>query len=431
MTGSPTGGRTPLWGLLLADSISLTGNTLTMVAVPWFVLQTTGSAVQTGLAGAALVLPNLLSGFLTGPVVDRLGLRKASIVSDLASGATVAAIPMLHLSGALTFETLLGLVFLGTFLDIPGETARKALLPDVALLAGTSLERTTSVREGAARVAQMAAGPLAGFLIALIGPAQVLLVDAATFGLSALLVWGLVPARKPVQGQAVGGYLSQLREGLRFIWDDRLIRAVLAMVMITNLLDYGVFAVLFPLYADEVLGGPTALGLIIGAFGIGSVLGAVVYGAVGDRLPKRLTFLLAFLIGGSPRLFLLAAQPGLEVILPSYLVLGIATGAINPLLLVVAYQRIPAVIRGRAFGVTRAAAWGAMPLGTILAGYLADAFGLRATVFVFASAYLLASLSPAIGKVWLQMDDVGTRPDRSNRTGESGHSGSVPCPPDV
>lgn len=115
-----------------------------------------------------------------------------------------------------------------------------------------------------------------------------LFIDAATLAISASLIWRLVPP--PAQEKttdAAGGYLGGLREGVRLVWNDRLIRAVLAMVMVTNLLDFGVSAVLFPVYADRVLGGAADLGLIIGAFGVGSVLGALAYGAIGPRLPKR------------------------------------------------------------------------------------------------------------------------------------------------
>lgn len=384
------------------------GNTITMVAVPWFVLQNTGSAALTGVAGSALMLPNLLSGLFGGPLIDRIGHRRASILSDLASGLTVAAIPVLHLTGALSYPILLALVFLGTLLDVPGELARRALLPDVAESAGASLERATSTREGAARVAQMAGPPLAGLLIALLGPAQALFADAATFAVSALLVWRFVPQPARDEESRPGGYVSELRAGLGLVWSDRLIRAVLAMVMITNLLDFGVFAVLYPLYADQVLGGPADLGLMIGAFGVGSVLGAIAYGAVGERLPRRLTFFLAFLIAGAPRLFLLAAEPGLEVILPVFLLLGIASGSINPLLMVVAYERIPAGARGRVIGVIRAATWGAMPVGTLLAGFLAESIGLAASLLIVGVAYLVATLSPAVGQVWSQMDRVGS-----------------------
>ena len=109
-------GRGPLWALISGDSISIAGNTLTMVAVPWFVLQTTASAALTGVAGSVLVLPNLISGLFGGPLVDRLGHRKVRIVSDLASGLTVAAIPVLHLSIILNYPILLMLIFLGTLL---------------------------------------------------------------------------------------------------------------------------------------------------------------------------------------------------------------------------------------------------------------------------------------------------------------------------
>jgi MFS family permease len=250
----------------------------------------------------------------------------------------------------------------------------------------------------------MVGGPLAGFLIALIGAAQTLFVDAATFGISALLIWWLVPKPVSQPHQAGAGYLAGLREGLHFVWNDRLIRAVLAMVMVTNLLDYGASVVLFTLYADQVLGGPAPLGLMIGAFGIGSVLGAFGYGVVGERLPKRWTFLLAFAVGGAPRFFLLAAQPGLAVILASYVALGAIGGVINPLLMVVVYGRVPADARGRIFGVLRAAAWGAMPIGTVIAGYLAQSVGLLTSLMIVGGAYLLATLSPAMGKVWSEMD---------------------------
>ena len=397
--------RGALWALIGGDSVSITGNTLTMVAVPWFVLQTTGSAALTGVAGSALVLPNLISGVLGGPLVDRLGHRRVSIVSDLASGVTVAAIPLLHLANALNYPVLLVLIFLGTLLDVPGEIARRALLPDVAEQTTVPLERATSVREGAVRVAQMVGAPLAGFLIALLGAAQALFVDAATFAISALLVWRFVLRQTTVhESERRGAYLTALRGGLSLVWNDRLMRAILAMLMIANLLDFGLLAVLFPLYADQVLSGPTDLGLMIGAFAMGSLLGTIAYGALGPRLPRRLTFFIVFLISGAPRLFLLAAQPGLVIILPVFLVLGIAGGAINPLLMVVAYERIPATARGRVIGVIRAASWGAMPLGTLLAGFLSESIGLGTALLILGTLYLLATLSPAIGRVWSEMD---------------------------
>ena len=104
-TGAGAGaeGRVPLFALLLANAVSLTGNTLTFVAVPWFVLQTTGSAARTGLAGGAAFLAAVLAGLFGGPIVDRLGFRRTSVLADLASCASVAAIPLLHNTVGLAF----------------------------------------------------------------------------------------------------------------------------------------------------------------------------------------------------------------------------------------------------------------------------------------------------------------------------------------
>lgn len=93
------------------------GNVLAFVAIPWFVLQTTGSAAKTGLIGGAFLLAAVVAGVVGGPVVDRLGFKRASIVADLAGAVTVALIPLLYQTIGLAFWQLLMLVFLGGFLD--------------------------------------------------------------------------------------------------------------------------------------------------------------------------------------------------------------------------------------------------------------------------------------------------------------------------
>src|SRR3990172_12804171 len=86
----------PLYSLFTANAVSLVGNVFSMIAIPWFVLQTTGSAAQTGVTGFFTILPVVLAGFLGGTLIDRLGYKRTSIVADLASGVTVALIPLLH-----------------------------------------------------------------------------------------------------------------------------------------------------------------------------------------------------------------------------------------------------------------------------------------------------------------------------------------------
>src|SRR5580765_3386575 len=124
-----TRSRLPILSLFAANAVSLSGNMAALVAIPWFVLQTTGSASKTGITAFAGLLPVILSGFFGGALVDRLGYRRMSIIGDLASAISVAAIPILHSTIGLEFWQLVVLVFLGGLLDAPGGTARTSLLP--------------------------------------------------------------------------------------------------------------------------------------------------------------------------------------------------------------------------------------------------------------------------------------------------------------
>ena len=108
----------PLIALLTANAISMVGNVLVMVAIPWFVLQTTESAAKTGITAVFTIVPTILSTFFGGPLIDRLGYKRVSIIADLASGVAVALIPLLYLTIGLEFWQLLILVFFGALLGV-------------------------------------------------------------------------------------------------------------------------------------------------------------------------------------------------------------------------------------------------------------------------------------------------------------------------
>src|SRR5437868_3420409 len=120
---------------------------MAFIAIPWFVLQTTGSASKTGLTAAVTALPAVISAFFGGVIVDRIGYRRTSVLADLASGTAVALIPLLSATTGLAFWQLLVLVFIGNLLDAPGATSRLALSPDLAELAGVSLDRVAALND--------------------------------------------------------------------------------------------------------------------------------------------------------------------------------------------------------------------------------------------------------------------------------------------
>ena len=386
----------PLYSLFIANAISLVGNVFTMIAIPWFVLQTTGSATKTGVTGFFTILPVVLAGFLGGTIVDRLGYKRTSIISDLASGITTLLVPVLYFTIGLEFWQLMVLVFLGALLDTPGSTARSALLPELAEQAGMPIERVTSLTHVIERGARMVGAPLAGFLIGIIGTANVLWLDAASFFISAGIVWIFIPrfAAHEEKRSESGRYLDELKDGLRFIVRDTLILSIVVMIMLTNFLVAIFGGVLQPVYVKEVYGSALNLGLLIAANGAGAVIGGLIFAAIGHRLPRHATFVAAFVLTGF-RFWVYAMYPPVSVLIAVTLICSIGAGPINPIIGAIEFERIPVDMRGRVFGAITAGAWMAMPLGMLLGGVLTENLGTFVMMIALAIVYFITTLSMA------------------------------------
>lgn len=399
--------RVPLFALLGANGISMVGNVLTMLAVPWFVLQTTGSAALTGLVATFTALPAIIAAFFGGTLVDRVGYKRMSVISDVMSCVTVALIPLLYqlLGAGFAFWQLLVLVFLGALLDAPGATARLSLLPDVAKIAGMRLERVNSAAQAIQRGSNLLGAPLAGFLIAFMGPSRVLWLDAASFAISALMIAALVPSpAAPEQAEKKETrYLEDLKEGLRFIRREPVIFAIVSTVMVTNFLDAPLFAVVMPVYVKQAMGSAVNLGLIIAGFGAGAMLGTIIFGAIGHRLPRHMTFALSFILLGL-QFFFLALLPPLIFIILAFVMLGLASGPLNPIIMTVMQERVPAEMRGRVFGTMTAGAYLAVPLGMLLTGYMVEWTSVRTTLLIQACIYLVITLSLLINPALRRMN---------------------------
>ncbi len=401
---TPERNRLPLLALFAANAISMVGNVLTAIAIPWFVLQTTGSATQTGITGFFSILPVIVAGLFGGTLIDRLGYRRTSITADLASGLTVALVPLLYFSVGLQFWPLMILVFLGALLDAPGSTARAALIPDLAELAGMPIERAAATNQVIERSSRLIGAPLAGLLIAALGTANVLWVDAVSFVISAGLVAGFVTGRaaRPA-AQPRGQYFQELGEGLKFLFNDKVMLALVVFVMLTNSFDAAHGGVVQPVYMNQVFGNALDLGLLIAANGGGAVLGALIYGAIGHRLPRHATFVLMFMLT-STRFWVMALFPPLPVILLATFIASIGAGPLNPIINAVEYERIPPQMRGRVFGTITAGAWAAMPLGTLLGGVATEQLGVQTMLVLIGSIYFLTTLSMAFIPAMRQMN---------------------------
>ncbi|HKD77938.1 MAG TPA: MFS transporter, partial [Ktedonobacterales bacterium] len=247
------------------------------------------------------------------------------------------------------------------------------------------------------RVSGFIGAPLAGVLIAIIGPSNLLWLDVASFLCSAALIGWAVPPTPPIlQRTQEDGEpektLARLWEGVRFIRRDAVILSILVTVMITNLLDGALLAVVEPAYMRQVFHSALPFGVIIAAFGGGTFVGTLIFGAVGHRLPRRLTLGVGFTLAGAIRFWILLI-PLFPILVAVNVVAGLLGGGINPLIRTLLQERVPSHMRARVFGTTTAGVLIGVPLGAFLSGYVVIWMGIEATLLAMGIIYFLATAS--------------------------------------
>lgn len=397
--------RRGLYGVLTAHAVALTGTRVSAIAIPWFVLVSTGSAAQTGLVAFCEFAPYVVAKALTGPVVDRVGPRRVSIVADVVSALAVGLIPLLYALELLSFPVLLGLVAVVGAFRGPGDSAKEVFVPIVAEEARMPLERATGLAGTIERLASTIGPGIAGVVVATFGPINALTVNAITFALGAVIIASTMPRHaEPAEEEELGTYLHRLGEGFRFIRQDRLLRSVLGMVAFTNLLDAAMFAVLLPLWARDTGHGPAAIGAVGSASGICAVAGSITAAAMAHRLPRRMTYLVGFMICGAPRFLAIGFALPLPAILVVMGAAGLGAGFINPVLGAVFYERIPRHLLGRVNALGDSMSWSGIPFGGVFAAGAVALVGFAPTVFALGAAYFLATTLPGLQPGWKEMD---------------------------
>lgn len=401
--------RFPLAGLVTATTISGIGTGMTMLAIPWFVLESTGRGVDTALVVMAEIAGLLLGSTFGGPWIDRLHPRRAAVQFDLAAAVVVLSIPVLHHLDSLPQWALGSLSLLLGLSRAPGDAARQVLIPDIALRTGIAVERVTTAYDAPNQGARALGAPVAGVAIAMLGAPATLVVDAASFVVAALIT-RLTLDEALIDAEPEGGYLRQLVEGFRFLRRDRTLFAILGMIAVTNGINSGFFSVLVPVYGQEVLRSPLGVGLIFGASGAAMVLSSVLFALFGLNWRRWPVLCLCYLLVLGPRCALFLLPPNLAVLVAGSAALMLAFGPLNPIIGAIKSERTPQAYRARVFGAISAAALLGMPIGTLAAGALNDGIGLMPSIAIFTAASTAMSLCPLLFPAWRRVDEPTQHP---------------------
>lgn len=409
MTDSGPHKRLPVGGFLAGTGISLLGNVMAMIAIPWFVLETTGSASQTGFTGMAAALPMAISGMLGGPLIDRFGGRYMSIVSDLVSALAVLAIPVLYHLDMLTYPVILMLVFLGAMLDIPGITARRMLLPGFQKQAGLRAEQMNSAFEVLSNGAFMIGPAIAGVLIATMGPVNLLWITVAGFLISATGVALLAPeAEIAPRSEERQSYLESIREGISFITRTRVLLAMAMLFGISNFISNGFFSVGLPVFVYETWGTATRLGVLFTTLGVGTLLGAMLYGAIGHRLRQYRRLILVLGFSTQPIwMVVFLWTDWMPALMAAMFMIGFSAGPVNPMSVTVRFEHIPKALQGRVFATFSAITATIAPVGIAISGVIIERWGVQTGMAIFTGVYTVLAISLPLVRVFAEMDTLG------------------------
>jgi MFS family permease len=378
-----------LAAILCAELVSLSGSAMTFVALPWFVLITTGSTAKMGWVLAAELLPVGLLGIPSGSLIARLGAKRTMNLCDAARVPLMAAIPILHWSGHLTFPMLLAFTFaLGCFMA-PYYSSSRLILPEVLGEDETLVAQGGAFVQAANQVTQLAGPIIAGVLIAWIGAPGVLLIDAATYAFSFVVIFVFVRAGKPVPAdESSRGVFA----GLRYVVRDKVLGPMMAAAAFINFVAQGLIAMLPVLVLRRFDADPKIVGFFFAAFGAGALIGSLVAAQVVRKVPLLRLAGIAIVAMALP-LWLLALDLPWPVVLVVLAAFGFCAPLVNAPVLSILTVRPPEALRPKVLTAVMTISVVIGPLGFLAVGLALQYVSMGVVFLVIAAAFTAGALA--------------------------------------
>jgi MFS family permease len=379
--------RRGLAPLLAGEVVSSLGTQMTFLALPWFVLVTTGSPARMTVVSAVQLVPIALFGIPSGTLVSRLGARRTMLFGDLGRVPAMLAIPLLHEAGALSFPLLLVCVFvLGCFVA-PYFSAQRLILPELVGDDEAVVAQANAFVEGAQRATALIGPATAGVLIGVMGATNVLYLDAATFAFSAAMLAFFVPKRPPIPASDEGkGVLA----GVRYILRDRLLSAMAITSLVINAFGQMLAAGL-PVLAYQSFDSSRVAGAFFAAFGGGAVVGTIVAMRIMPRFePIRLAAV--SLVALTLPIWALGFALPVWGVVAVLFVSSLFGPLVNAPLIGLLTTRPPEAVRAKVMTAVLTFALLAGPAGLLIAGPLLESWGARPVFVLVAAGELVAAV---------------------------------------
>ncbi len=355
-----------LVGLISAELVSLTGSSMTFVALPWFVLATTGSTAKMGWVLAAEMLPIALFGIPAGTVISKLGSKRTMLICDAARGPLMLVIPILHHYGKLSFPALLAMTFAVGIFTAPYMAASRLIIPEVAGEDEQAAASVSALLSGANQLTQLAGPVLAGLLLVATSPATVLVIDAGTYVFSFLIIATVVSVGRRIEAAArQKGMLS----GVKFLFGDSLLGPITIAACVINFVAQGIIIGVEAIAWFRYDQSGHVLGYLFAGFGIGALAGALVAQQASQKVPLLKLAAVAIVAMPLPLFFLSpsTAWPVAVVIVAAF---GFFVPLVNAPIVGLLLLRTPVELRPKVVTGFMTVATMAGPFGFIAAGFL-------------------------------------------------------------
>jgi predicted MFS family arabinose efflux permease len=374
--------------------VSTLGSAASSVVYPLLILAMTDSPAAAGIAGALSSMPYLLFSLPAGALIDRWDRKRVMILCDLGRALTVLTIPVALWLDVLTIWQLYAAAFIEGSLFVFFNIAEVAALPRVVPTA--QLPQAAAQNEAAFGAAHIVGPSLGTALFQVLGRAAPFVADAVSYLVSVFTLALIRTDFRATKPATAVNLRAEILEGLRWLWRQPLIRYMAFLTGSINLANAGTGLIIIVL-AQEMGARPVDIGLIFSIGGIGGVLGSL----VGGQVQKRFSFgrVIVCLMWIDAVLFPLYA------LAPAYLLLGVVFALmyfIGPVYNVVQFSYrlalIPDALQGRVNSSFRLLAFGMMPIGAALAGWLIERVGAPATVMAFTAWFALLAIMTTLNR---------------------------------
>ena len=374
-----------LW--LVGGTISLLGDQFYLVALPWLVLQQTGSAAIMGAILMAGAIPRALLMLMGGAVSDRMSARKIMMATAIARTICVSVIGVLVWLRVLRTWELYALAVAFGVADAFATPAQTAYMP--SLLKREQLVQASSLGQSAAQITTIVGPVPAGFVIQALGAALAFLLDAISFLFIIGALWELPDPPKTLAARK--GMWRSIAEGISYVAKDVPLRSLMLLAIVMNFCVSGPVTVGLAYFTQTRLGSPGAYGTLIPSLAAGSLIGAVLAGLW--KVHKRGILILFVTVVLALCLSLIALAERTWSVAAILVVMGTAAGMLNVHIGAWAMQRIDLAVRGRVSSVLMLATFGVAPISLGVAGFLV-AWNLK-LMFLFAGALMVVAAAGA------------------------------------